>query len=501
MYNKSPLMNIRPYIVIENREFENVENLYIIDQFLNPEKYIEGKITVVFKNCSFAHINIINEENIRFKNISILFSYCLIKSFYVESVVSKNISILFTNSILSARLNNSILGFVSFTNCLVYRHLFLTKISQLSIVYDENTINLIQWLRFLRKYNLNYRDYLENKIYVYEHIDFTFHIRENDNSISGIHRNRNLNRVIYYFTEKEKQEFQISLLIHFYPNIDDKKTRILNSKLHSLELKGIANGEIEIENCQIDNIYLFELSCDSNATFYNIKPYRTSSSENNFQISRCNLDKFWFDNVLFNDYKKISFYRNRFSNTSFTSCEFPSNFDDFSKFITVKNIHYPDSRDDNYEKLRYETFLQIKKSLENSGNFFESLKFQSITNESLFKIKSIPFWDKVILGINSISNDHGISIKKPFILLLFFSITFYIFYLYFLDRIFIFNSEFDWNLIGYYFSFLDITHRSDFLVEKEDLNGMSLFLDYLNKVIVGFFIYQFIASFRKYGKK
>ena len=70
-------MNIRPYIVIENREFENVENLYIIDQFLNPEKYIEGKITVVFKNCSFAHINIINEENIRFKNISILFSYCL----------------------------------------------------------------------------------------------------------------------------------------------------------------------------------------------------------------------------------------------------------------------------------------------------------------------------------------------------------------------------------------------------------------------------------------
>jgi len=494
-------MNIRPYIVIENREFNEVENLYIIDEYLNPEEFRDGKITIVFNNCSFSHINIINEENIRFKHVSILFSYCLIKSFYVESIVTKNISILFTNSIISARINNNIFGFVSFTNCLVYNHLFLTKITQLSIVYDENAINLVQWLRFLRKYRLNYRDYLENKIYIYEHIDFTFHIREKDTNKSGIHRNLHLNRILYFFTEKEKQEFKISLLIHFYPNINDKKTRILNSKLHSLELKGNANGEIEIENCQIDNIYLFEVSCESNATFYNIKPYRTSSTENNFQISRCNLDKFWFDNVLFNDYKKISFYRNRFANTSFTSCEFPNNFNEFSKFITVNNIHYPNSKDHNYEKLRYETFLQIKKTLENSGNFYESQKFQSITNESLSKIKTISFWDKIILDINSISNDHGISIKKPLILLILFSILFYVLYLYSLDRIFICNSKIDWNLFGYYFSFLDITHRTDFLVEKKDLNGMSLFLDYLNKVVVGFFIYQFIASFRKYGKK
>ncbi len=33
-----------------------------------------------------------------------------------------------------------------------------------------------------------------------------------------------------------------------------------------------------------------------------------------------------------------------------------------------------------------------------------------------------------------------------------------------------------------------------------DYNFGSLFCDYINKVFVGFFIYQFIASFRKYGK-
>lgn len=494
-------MNIRPYITIENREFDEVENLNIIDQYLNPEDYIDGKITIVFKNCSFQHINIINEEVIRFKLVSILFSYCLIKSFYVQSITSGNISILFTNSIVSARINNKDIGFVSFTNCLIYNHLFLTKISQLSIVFDENNINLIQWKLFLSKYQLNYRNYLDNKIHIYEHIDFTFHIRKNETKKTGVKRSLNLNRILYLFTQQEKEEFKISLLIHFYPNITDKKTRILNSQLHSLELKGNASGEIEIENCQIDNIYLFELACESNATFYNVKPFRTTSLENNFQISRCNLDKFLFDNVLFDNYKKISFYRNRFGSASFSSCEFPNNFINFNKFITVENIHYPSTKDYNYEKLRYETFLQIKKTLENSGNFFESLKFQSITNDALSQVKSIPFWDRLILTINSISNDHGISIKKPLILLIVLSIIFYIFYLLSLDKIFICDAKIDWNLLGYYFSFLDITHRSDFLVEKKDLNGMSIFLDYLNKLIVGFFIYQFIASFRKYGKK
>lgn len=494
-------MNLRPYQIIENQDFDFVENLNILDELFNPEDYQDGKITVVFKNCSFVHINIVNNDTIKFKHVSILFSYCFIKSFYVESIVSKNISLLFTNSIISARINNAVLGFISFTNCLLYKNLFLTKMSQVSMVYDENTINIVEWLRFLRKYNLNYRDFLDIKIYIYEHIDFTFHIRENNFNKIGIHRNPQLNRILYYFTELEKKEFKISLLIHFYPNIKDKKTKILNSKLHSLELKGNADGDIEIENCQIDNIYLFELSCEKNVTFYNIQPYRNSSSENNFQISRCNLDKFWFDNVLFNDYKTLSFYRNRFANTSFTSCEFPSNFKEFNKFLMVKNIHYPTSKDSNYEKLRYETFLQIKKTLENSGNFFESLKFQSVTNEALYKIKSIPFWDKIILYTNSFSNNHGLSIKRPLIFLIFSSITFYILYLLSLQRIFNLNSDIDWNLFGYYFSFLDLTHRTDFLVEKKEINGFSLLLDYVNKIVVGFFIYQFIASFRKYGKK
>jgi len=65
-----------------------------------------------------------------------------------------------------------------------------------------------------------------------------------------------------------------------------------------------------------------------------------------------------------------------------------------------------------------------------------------------------------------------------------------------------FNSnQIDYDLIGYYFAFLDITHRTDFLVSKTELSGLSVTIDYINKILVGFLIYQFIAAFRKYGKK
>ena len=71
-----------------------------------------------------------------------------------------------------------------------------------------------------------------------------------------------------------------------------------------------------------------------------------------------------------------------------------------------------------------------------------------------------------------------------------------------MDAFFVSVEElFDPTLIGYYFSFLDITHRNDFLVNKNEFTGWSLFIDYFAKLVFGYLIYQFIAAFRKYSKK
>jgi hypothetical protein len=73
-------------------------------------------------------------------------------------------------------------------------------------------------------------------------------------------------------------------------------------------------------------------------------------------------------------------------------------------------------------------------------------------------------------------------------------------YLLSLGRIFN-GNKINYSLIGYYFSFIDLTHRTDFLVAKDEFNIASLSIDFIKKLLCGFFIYQFVSAFRKYGKK
>lgn len=143
----------------------------------------------------------------------------------------------------------------------------------------------------------------------------------------------------------------------------------------------------------------------------------------------------------------------------------------------------------------------MKKALEATGNIYEALKLQAISQMALNKITTIGGEDKFILWTNRVSNDHGLSIRKPFIWFLRITIPGYLLYLWCAGLLFQ-PTAFDPDLIGYYFSFIDLTHKIDFLKEKNgDLNALSLTLDYLTKLFVGYLIFQFVVAFRKYGKK
>jgi hypothetical protein len=205
--------------------------------------------------------------------------------------------------------------------------------------------------------------------------------------------------------------------------------------------------------------------------------------------------------VYFGDFGRLSFYRSKFSNANFTSCSFPEEYKTYEKFSPIENIHYPENRTVNHHKDQYEIFLQLRKALESTGNYYEAQKLQAISHTALNKVPSITAADKFILSINRISNNHGLSIKEPFYWFLGVSISFYLLYLWSLELAFQRTAAFDPYLIGYYFSFVDITHRSDFLLDKDKLNGWSLAIDSFHKFLIGFLIYQFIAAFRKYGKK
>jgi hypothetical protein len=500
------LLYLTPYSIIENTDYPIDTKIVIRASDFNGVPFQDGKITFSFINCRFRNLEIENNETIDFKDISIQFISCFITQINVEIFTTTNFSIFFGSSILQGRIKNSNLKSVTVNNCLLNNSLFLLNLNNAVVSYTEENIFPIRWKKLLKSVKTDFKNLLKEKhsYYIYDTNNVVFSFNENSTETKGIYKrpysNEVENKVGYYFTDKEKKEFKLSINLQYSADIPHKLTKIINAKLSALSISGYSTGELIVESAKIDNLYIHNFTTQLGSNFYNIKPFRGELTEKKLEIHKSNLDKVWFDNVSFNDFSIISFYRNKFGQTSITSCEFPDNYKGFDKFKTVENINYPDRLDDNYYKTRYETFLQLKKLLEATGNFYESQKLQAVSNEALRKIEKLPYGDRLILKINSLSNNHGLSIKEPFFATIILSAIFYILYLWTLGRMCNCN-EIDYDLIGYYFAFLDITHRSDFLVSKSELSGWSVTIDYLNKILVGFLIYQFIAAFRKYGKK
>jgi len=491
-------IELNPYQKIENQNFIS-EEIRITPQVFENTEFINGKMVLSFENCNFEELTIFNDTDIDFKDISISFTYCLINRIKIREIKSDQINLHFHGSIIEGNIDNSTIRNVSLNNCII-PSLFLQNLPRVEISYTEENIFIKKWIELCKRTDFKNIDSVlgfKQSIYI-NHVRNIF-IRKNHNKTkeTGISRDDYWRNIIKFSLNiKQKKQLNINVSVDFSKQSDELLT-INDSILNSLSLTGTAEGKVTVENTRINNIYIHDYNSQSDTLFYNISPYL---AETKFEIRKSNMDNTWFDNIDFNGYKILSFYRTRFAKASFTSCNFPSDNLTFEKFKTLENIHYPDKKPQNYFKDQYETFLQLRKSLENSGNYYEAQKLGAISKESLRRISSLSNWDKFILWVSRYSNNHGLSIKRPFVCLLILSVIFYIFYLLSLGRIFM-NTKIDWNLVGNYFSFLDLTHKKDFLVPKTELNGWSVTMDFLNKIVVGFFIFQFISAFRKYHKK
>ena len=385
--------------------------------------------------------------------------------------------------------------------------MFLLNQNSVNISYTEENIFPIRWRKLFKALKIkDLPEFLKTKqsYYIYDTKKIIFRTNEASNGKFGLMKdNFNQSREYkfrYQLSNVQKSYLNINLSLSYAKEIEQAEVKITNSYLNSLSIKGEQGGKLKIENTKIESWYIHDYNAKGEAIFYNIKPVSKLSDTSKIEIHQSNLDNSWFDNISFNEYKTVSFYRTRLGKAKFSSCSFPTNYTSFEKFKSLENVHYPDKKSDNYYKDQYEIFLQLKNALETNGNFYESQKLQAISNDALKKINDVANWDKAILWVNSKSNNHGLSIKLPLMYFILFTIGFYILYLFSLNRIFN-RNEIDLSLIGYYFSFIDLTHRTDFLVDKIEFNVGSLSIDFLNKLFSGFFIYQFISSFRKYGKK
>jgi len=153
-------------------------------------------------------------------------------------------------------------------------------------------------------------------------------------------------------------------------------------------------------------------------------------------------------------------------------------------------------------------YSQFKKMYEVRGDSINVVKYHGLEldmQKEMIKGEKGSLHEKFQLFLNKESNNFGQNWYRAFWCLLIVNFIFYFFYLWSLGLIFQ-KTSIDYNLIGYYFEFLNPTHKVDFIKNNEGLrnikiNGLAVFLDFFNRIFVGFLIYQLISAFRKYGKK
>lgn len=142
------------------------------------------------------------------------------------------------------------------------------------------------------------------------------------------------------------------------------------------------------------------------------------------------------------------------------------------------------------------------KAMDNQKNLLK-LKyrenFKNTKKNLLQKVFSVQGFDLFTFRLNKISNNHEESWSRALFVIILSSFTIYSFYYISLFHHNSFDWSYKWQFISDYFSFLDITHKQNFLVEKP--RSIAKCLDFLGRVVTGYCLYQFIAAFRRHGRK
>lgn len=271
--------------------------------------------------------------------------------------------------------------------------------------------------------------------------------------------------------------------------------------IHEIDFRRkIINKDIQLlfSNCQIRNILFDQFVNFGYISFTNISPNFKIQDLGKILIKNSNLGKIDFVNCNLNEYE-IDFLNSRINEISIIG----GNFD--------KRINSPINKNEinTQEKLFYG---QLKKSFENIGNLplsidananFMEAHLKSIKNEeSNYSYKNaIEYFN---IWLNKVSNQHGKSTSVALTSLILVSIYLYSIFCISLSinkklMEFTFNNSI--LFASGYLEFINPLHKLDSILEIFKIsktNNLSKFLDVSSKLIISYFIYQFIQAFRKY---
>lgn len=208
-------------------------------------------------------------------------------------------------------------------------------------------------------------------------------------------------------------------------------------------------------------------------------------------ISASDLGRAVFINCNFSSFN-LNFHNSKITEIFLAGTEMPEN------IIADKATDYYQSRNG---------YGQIKKAYELRGDFLKGHEFfakeinayrRYLSTNKEKKAERFSLW------LNHLSSNHGLSWIKAFLWTLGLGIFFFTILCMSLGYYPSLNGSVDTflSLVGYFPTFLSPVHKSDFinLTPKAAWNSKAEFIDGISRIVLGYFIYQFIQAFRKYGR-
>lgn len=502
---------------------------WIIDDYLFDKWGLSegGVITYRIEKSYFKRLTIDVKSKAQGVRIRFEFKYCWIGDFEITGLPEPQVNLSFKCCYVYGRfqrMNNLDLWFY---NCFSNSTIVVKEINKVVITYKDDIQELIVFRDYLEVLNCDFFSLLDVIVFAISDIKIVS-FRSRFFKVSNFNDDflQSVNPEFERRYLKEKWAFRINLKIEQRDRVPIEKIVVSQAKLESLCLEGRFDGKITIEDCKIDGLRLEKFSNEKETLFFNLRPFRKNEERTLLSISRSNVENVWFDHVFFSEYSSVELFQSRFGNVKFSSCQLPDKIKDFDifktpfdKFITSpKNSHIEALKSfrrnfsfglnksprnkflsESTARIRYETFLELKRAFESNGNFYEAKKINVVAIEALRKINTVSIEDKTTLLFNHLSNRHGLSWGTGVFFTVCASLLFFSFSLWSTEEFEIglpYRSDIS-EVMMLYFEFLTPTHRVQFL-DAYDPNGWTYFWDFVGRIFVAYGIYQTIQAFRKY---
>ncbi|MEX0810890.1 MAG: hypothetical protein WD048_01655 [Chitinophagales bacterium] len=474
-------------------------------------------IFINFYNCIFYSEfesclgnNWLDDEKM---NISIEYSNCRIRSLWFDESNIKSLT--FSNVVIQEN--------VELSNTKNIENIFLyNTIGKLTIDGGENTkVNVRYSSKHLktksntkskfvkskllglisRKTELNF-NYLKSLYFQFDKEEEKGWVKKG-NTYKYFSNNKDLNKI----------DLNVNILIHENKN-KTEFIRIKNSILSSLKIIGKSTSKIDIEDSRINKLSLYHIEI-SDFKIYNLKSRKLPGSY--FNSSKSILNNVWFDRVDFSSFEKVNFYRSTLSKSMFTNVTFPK------EIYACPNINKPKK----LPKDEYENYRQLKYALANQADQVGALEMHQKMFAAYDSREDLNWEDRLVTYANKVSNNHGISIWRalrlililniiiiPLLLPITFSNAPYHFGWVDFTSFLIAIKNTSLSVFNYFFSeenikvltiMLNPVHRvstiETILNDSYTLSSVSYVISFLVRIINAWLIYQFVAAFRKFGKK